>query len=83
MDNIVVKSRRQVDCIKVLRKVFKRCRLFKLRMNPLKFTFRVSARKFLRFLVHSKGIDVDLAKAVEIATMKPLATIKELKSFLG
>ena len=39
--------------------------------------------KFLGFLVHGKGIDVDLAKATAIATMKPPATIKELKSFLG
>ena len=35
------------------------------------------------FLVHSRGIDVDPAKATAIATMKLLATVKELKSFLG
>ena len=63
--------------------MFERCILFKLRMNPLKFSFEVSAIKFLGFLVHSRGIDVDLAKATVIAIMKPLATIKELKSFLG
>ena len=82
MDDIVVKSWRQEDHIKVLRKVFKRCRLFKLRMNPLKCAFGVFVGKFLGFLVHSRGIDVDLAKATVIATMKPLATIKKLKSFL-
>jgi len=52
-------------------------------MNPIKCAFRVSAGKFLGFLVHSRGIDVDLAKAMVIATMKPLAIIKKLKSFLG
>ena len=66
-----------------MRKVFERCKLFKLRMNPLKCAFKVSTGKFLGFLVHGKGIDVDLAKATAIATMKPTATIKELKSFLG
>ena len=35
------------------------------------------------FLVHSRGIDADPAKATAIATMKPPATMKELKSFLG
>ena len=35
------------------------------------------------FLVHSRGIDVDLAKAMAIATIKPLTTINELKHFLG
>lgn len=63
--------------------MFKRHRPFKLRMNPLKCAFGVFAGKFLRLLVHSRGIDVDLAKAVVIATMKPLTTVKELKSFLG
>ena len=67
----------------MLRKVFERCRAFKLRMNPLRCAFGLSSRKFLGFLVHSKGIDVDPAKATAIATMKPPATIKELKSFLG
>ena len=83
MDDIVVKSRRWEDHVKFLRKVFERCRLYKLRMNPLKCAFRVSAGKFLEFLVHSRGIDVDQAKAVAIATMKPLAMVKKLKSFLG
>ena len=54
-----------------------------LRMNPLKCAFGVSAGKFLGFLVHNRGIDMDPAKAVAIATMKPPATVKELKSFLG
>ena len=52
-------------------------------MNPLECAFGVSSRKFLGFLVHNRGIDVDPAKAMAIVTMKPSATVKELKSFLG
>ena len=81
VDEIVMKSRRREDHVEVLRKVFERCRLFKLRMNPLKCAFGVSVGKFLRF--HSRGIDVDLTKAMTIATMKPLAIVEELESFLG
>ena len=83
VDDIVVKSRRREEHFHVMRKVFERCRTFKLRMNPLKCAFGVSFGKFLGFLVHSRGIDVDLAKAMAIATMKSLATVNELKSFLG
>ena len=43
----------------MLKKVFERCRTFKLRMNSLKCAFGVSSRKFLGFLVHNGGIDVD------------------------
>ena len=52
-------------------------------MNPLKCAFGVSFGKFLGFLIHSRGIDVDLAKATAIATIRPPATVKELESFLG
>ena len=81
--DIVVKSRRREEHFHVLRKVFKRCRTFKLRMNPLKCAFGVSSRKLLGFLVHSRGIDVDPAKATAIATIRSPTTVKELKSFLG
>ena len=67
----------------MLKRVFERCRAFKFRMNPLKCAFRMSSGKFLGFLVHSRGIDVDLVKATTIATMRPPVTVKELKSFLG
>ena len=83
MDDIVVKSRRREEHFHALTRVFERCRAFKLRMNPLKCAFGVSSGKFLGFLVHNRGIDVGPAKATAIATMRPLATIKELKSFLG
>jgi ribonuclease HI len=83
VDDIVVKSKKREDHVEVLRKVFERCRLYKLKMNPLKCAFGVSAGKFLGFLVHNRGIDVDPAKASAIATMKPPTSHKELKSFLG
>ena len=83
VDDIVVRSRRREGHVKVLRKVFERCKVFKLRMNPLECAFRVFARKFLGFLVHSRRIDVDPTKVIVIATMKPLAIVKELKSFMG
>jgi hypothetical protein len=83
VDDIVVKSKTRVDHFGILKKVFKRCRLYKLKMNPLKCAFGVSAGKFLGFLVHQRGIDVDPVRASAIATMKPPTTHKELKRFLG
>uniref|UniRef100_A0A2N9I2U7 Uncharacterized protein n=1 Tax=Fagus sylvatica TaxID=28930 RepID=A0A2N9I2U7_FAGSY len=83
VDNIVVKSKTRRDHFSILKKVFERCRLYKLKMNPLKCAFGVLAGKFLGFLVHQRGIDVDPIRASAIATMKPPTTHKELKSFLG
>ena len=67
----------------ILEQVFERCRKYKLRMNPMKCAFGVSARKFLGFLVHHRSISVDPAKTKAIVTMKRPTTIWELKSFLG
>jgi hypothetical protein len=82
VNDIVVKSKTREDHFGILKKVFERCRLYKLKMNPLKCAFGVSAGKFLGFLVHYHGIDVDPGRASAIATMKPPTTHKELKSFL-
>ena len=76
VDDIVVKSKRREEHFCVLKRVFERCRTFKLRMNPLKCTFGMSSGKFLGFLVHNRGIDVDSAKATAIATMRPPAIVK-------
>ena len=70
VDDIVVKSKKREDHLAVLRKVFERCRLYQLKMNPPKCTFGVSAGKFLGFLVHQRGIDVDPTRASAIAIMK-------------
>ena len=83
MDDIVVKSKTKAGHFQVLERVSERCRKYKLRMNPMKCAFGVFAGKFLRFLVHHRGISVDPAKVTAIATMKRPMMIKERKSFLG
>ena len=80
--DIVVKSKTRAGHFQVLKRVFERCRMYKLRMNPLKCAFGVSVGKFLGFLVHHRGIRVDPAKATAIATIKKPTTVRELKSFL-
>ncbi|GKV15403.1 hypothetical protein SLEP1_g26196 [Rubroshorea leprosula] len=67
----------------VLKKVFNRCRLYKLKMNLAKCAFGVSAGKFLGFLVSKHGISVDPAKFEAIRTMQPPKNLKQLQSFIG
>ena len=57
--------------------------MYKLRIIPLKCAFGVSARMFLGFLVHHRGISVNPSKATTITTMKKTTTVRELKNFLG
>ena len=52
-------------------------------MNPTKCAFGVSAGKFIRFVLHQRGIDVDFAKVQSISTKPPPTKLKELKGLLG
>ena len=54
-----------------------------MRINPMKCAFGVFAGKFLGFLVHHRGINVDLVKATAIATMKRPTMVKKLKIFFN
>ena len=76
VDDIVIKSKTRVGHFQILEQVFERCRKYKLCMNPIKCAFGVSARKFLEFLVHHKGISVHPAKAIAIAIMKRPTTVR-------
>ena len=59
INDIVVKSKWASKHVNHLKKIFKRMRLHKLKFNPLKCAFRIRAGKFLRFLIHQRGIEVD------------------------
>lgn len=83
VDDIVVKSKQADNHINDLKKVFSQCHKYKLRMNPLKWAFGVSSGKFLGFMVHRKGIDLDPTKTKTIKDMEPPKSMKQLKSFLG
>ncbi|KAL6188762.1 hypothetical protein ACLB2K_040153 [Fragaria x ananassa] len=71
VDDLVVKSKTRGEHWSILRKVLKRCRAYRVKMNPKKCSFRVSIGKFLSFVVHSRGIDVDPDKARAIASTAP------------
>lgn len=69
--------------VKALRQVFERCREYILRMNPSKCAFGVSSWKFLGFLFHHRGLNLDSTKAKAIAALTPPITSNELRSFVG
>ena len=48
IDEIVVKSKKVIEHVNHLRKFFERMRLHQLKLNPLKYAFRVHAENFFR-----------------------------------
>jgi hypothetical protein len=65
IDNIVVKSAGQDSHLADLHLAFERMRRFGLKMNPLKCAFGVLAGKFLGFIIHEIGIEID-PKKIEV-----------------
>ncbi|GKV36284.1 hypothetical protein SLEP1_g44433 [Rubroshorea leprosula] len=56
INDFVVKSKTRLGHFDVLRKVVEKCRLYKLKMNPVKCAFDVSVGKFMGFLMSKHGI---------------------------
>ena len=52
INDIVVKSKKDIEHVNHLRKSFERMRLHQLKLNPLKCSFGVQAENFIGFLVH-------------------------------
>ncbi|RVW71176.1 Transposon Ty3-G Gag-Pol polyprotein [Vitis vinifera] len=50
VDNMIVKSRDRLDHLAALERFFERIRQFRLRLNPKKFTFRVTSGKLLGYM---------------------------------
>lgn len=82
VDDLVVKSRRICEHLEHLERVFKRCRAFKLKMNPLECAFSVTSGNFLGFMVHRNGISVEEGKIRAIKKLKTPGNVKELQEFL-
>jgi hypothetical protein len=70
IDDIVVKSAGDDSDLADLRLAFEKMCRYKLKMNPLKCAFGVSAGKFLGFIVHEKGIEIDPKKTEAIRNVK-------------
>jgi hypothetical protein len=66
IDDIVVKSASLNSHLADLRHAFEKMRRYGLKMNPLKCAFGVSAGKFLGFIVHEKGVEIDPKKIESI-----------------
>lgn len=54
-----------------------------MRLNPDKYTFGVQARKFLGFLLTSRGIEANPDKFREIINMRSPSTVKDVQQLIG
>jgi hypothetical protein len=70
IDNIVVKSAGFESHLTDLCLAFEKMCQYGLKMNPLKCAFGVSAGKFLGFIIHEHGIEIDPKNVESIRKVK-------------
>ena len=56
---------------------------YELKKNSLKCAFGVSAEKFLGFIIHEKGIEIDPKRIEAMKKIEAPACKKDLQKFLG
>jgi hypothetical protein len=66
IDDVVVKSDSMDNHLPDLRLALERMRQYRLKINPLKYAFGVSDGKFLGFIIHENGIEIDPTKIESI-----------------
>jgi hypothetical protein len=66
IDDVVVKSDSMNSHLADLCLALERMRRYGLKMNPLKYAFSVSVGKFLGFIIHEHGIEIDPRKIESI-----------------
>ena len=71
VDDMIVKSKDRPGHIVALEKFFARIRQFRMRLNPKKCTFGVTAGKLLGFMITQRGIEVDPTKIKAILEKQP------------
>ena len=83
VDDMLVKSLREVDHLDDLRETFDTLRSFNMKLNPNKCAFGVTTGKFLGFMVSQRGIEVNSKKVRAIMELEPRRTVKEVQSLNG
>lgn len=83
VNDILVKSKQGQDHLEILEEVFKILRKYNLRLKPKKYSFDVTPRKFLSFMVSKRGIKVDPKKVKSIVSMTSPKNFKKLRILQG
>jgi hypothetical protein len=83
IDDAIVKSDSLDGHLANLRLDLERMRQYGLKMNLLKCAFDVSAGKFLRFIIHEHGIEIDPTKIESINKVQSPQCKNDMQKFLG
>ena len=83
IEDMMVKSVKAELHVDHLAESFQVLKDYKMKLNPTKCAFGVSAGKFLGFIVNSCGIEANPNKIKDVLDMKPPSNIKKIQRLTG
>jgi hypothetical protein len=83
IDDVVITTREDKSLISDLAETFDNLSRYKLKLNPTKCSFGVSAGQFLGFLVSARGIEVSPEKIQAILTMGKPTKVHDVQKLAG
>ena len=83
INDMLVKSVKVELHIAHLVEAFQVLKCYNMKLNPAKCAFRVSVRKFLGFIVNSRGIEANPYKIKVVLDMLPPSNIKDIQRLTG
>jgi hypothetical protein len=83
VDDMLVKSAKAVSHIHDLHEAFGMLKQYRMKLNPAKCAYGVSSRKFLGYMVLSRGIEANPEKIQAVLEMQSPKTTKQLQQLTG
>ena len=83
VDDMPMKSSQEDEHLSDLQETFDTLWMYKMKLNPSKCVFRVTAGKFLGYMVFQRDIKVNPEKVRVIMDLAPSKTVKEVQSLNG
>jgi hypothetical protein len=83
IDDVIVKSDSMNNNLADLRLALERMCQYGLKMNPIKCVFGVSTGKFLEYIIHEHGIEIDPTNIESINKVQPPQCKNDMQKFLG
>jgi hypothetical protein len=83
INDVVITTRREESLINDLKETFDNLYRYKLKLNPTKYSFGVSAGQLLGLLVSARGIEANPEKIQAILTMGKPAKLHEVQQLMG
>jgi hypothetical protein len=83
IDDVVITTRKEESLVSDLAETFDNLNRYKLKINPTKCSFGVSAGQLLGFLVLARGIEANLEKIQAILTMGKPTKLHDVQKLTG